>query len=196
MGRLGSLVAVSLILFSTLVGTPSRIASQTPPKRWLTGTGGFGASSGGNLYDGSFNAAARLGGGLQIAGRLGVEGTLELVDGGMFQGETSCVQVGPCRVNYGSYGASAGLAASIGPRRNRSLIRLTVGAGIYRVRDDQPTGQGVPTVSAIGINSGVSIVPKRWGWGETAIGLRGTMMPDVNGERLGMVFLELGFRVW
>jgi len=157
--------------------------------------GGLAPSGGEVLYDGSFNLTARVGLTLWLTRRIGIAGNALLIEGKMFQGETPCLGGIPCPVNFGLRGAYGALNVGLGQPGSRA-IRLSVGAGGFSIHDDQPNGNGLPTVTAFGVQMGLdALIWRRSRWG-VAVGVRGIVVPDANGETLWFVPMEIGLRFW
>jgi hypothetical protein len=87
---------------------------------------------------------------------------------------------------YTLHGLSAGLYAGT------SALRMRVGAGYYKVEGRRVL---IPNTTGFGVHAGIEKVVSSWERGSLTLGVRAVALPNIRGEWLWYVPLDVGIRV-
>lgn len=152
---------------------------------------GLGVSTGDTMYATSLDYTLRLAGGIWVAGRLGVEASVQAAKVIGNPGYDATPSGGRTPVYYRFHGGSAAVVMRLG---NPSQVpaRIEFGLGGYRVKGEELQGQVTPAVTALGMHLGVLgylTLSRRFA---LSAGVRPTWMPTVNGESLWFFPIEIG----
>jgi hypothetical protein len=131
--------------------------------------------------------------GIGLTGKVGLEGSF-LHAGGVGEGDYACVGGRPCPLNFDVWAGTGSIVVGVGESAKGHRLRLSVGAGGYRVRTDSLPGNFLPAVTTLGIHATVAATLQRWSRVSLDLSLGAAVLPDVHDESIWVIPLQLALR--
>jgi len=178
------------LLFGLLLvclAIPPGLVAQEPGRPFVGVHAGTALILGDSIHASTVGFSGRLTGGLQLRGRIGLEASAQYGTGW----KDHDVLVPQLPVAFDLYGGT--LAGVMELRMASRPVRLRLGAGGYRVR---ASPQVAPDVTVLGLEAGIEVVTGKWPRGRFLLGVRPLLLPNVHGELVWLIPVELGIRLW